>query len=97
MPSAFSKPTSNYNLESNLANRTIAVIGLGYFGLPLAVELGKNRPVIGFDIKAGRIAAFQAEHEHTPKLSQENLCEAQLLTFFEVQSFSLINKIIKRE
>jgi len=36
----------------NLANRTIAVIGLGYVGLPLAVEFGKKRPVIGFDVKA---------------------------------------------
>ena len=40
----------------NLANRTIAVIGLGYVGLPLGVEFGKRRPVIGFDIKATRIA-----------------------------------------
>jgi UDP-N-acetyl-D-mannosaminuronate dehydrogenase len=38
----------------NLNNRTIAVISLGYVGLPLAVEFGKKRPVIGFDIKANR-------------------------------------------
>ena len=49
----------------NLANRTIAVIGLGYVGLPLAVEFGKKRPVIGFDIKATRIAELQAGHDHT--------------------------------
>ncbi|MDP3134506.1 MAG: Vi polysaccharide biosynthesis UDP-N-acetylglucosamine C-6 dehydrogenase TviB, partial [Burkholderiaceae bacterium] len=35
---------------------TIAVIGLGYVGLPLAVEFGKLRPVVGFDINARRIA-----------------------------------------
>ncbi|MFJ0412930.1 Vi polysaccharide biosynthesis UDP-N-acetylglucosamine C-6 dehydrogenase TviB, partial [Bordetella bronchiseptica] len=35
----------------------LAVVGLGYVGLPLAVEFGKKRPVIGFDINERRIAA----------------------------------------
>ena len=39
--------------------KTIAVIGLGYVGLPLAVEFGKSRTVIGFDINAGRIDALR--------------------------------------
>ena len=39
--------------------KTIAVIGLGYVGLPLAVEFGKSRPVIGFDINASRIDALR--------------------------------------
>ena len=39
--------------------KTIAVIGLGYVGLPLAVEFGKSRRVIGFDINAGRIDALR--------------------------------------
>ncbi|MBP6809465.1 MAG: nucleotide sugar dehydrogenase, partial [Chromatiaceae bacterium] len=38
----------------------LAIIGLGYVGLPLAVEFGKHRPVVGFDINAGRIAELQA-------------------------------------
>ena len=45
--------------------KTIAVIGLGYVGLPLAVEFGKSRPVIGFDINAGRIDALRAGHDAT--------------------------------
>ena len=65
----------------NLANRTIAVIGLGYVGLPLAVEFGKKRPVIGFDIKATRIAELQAGHDHTLEVSAEELEEARHLSF----------------
>ena len=65
----------------NLANRTIAVIGLGYVGLPLAVEFGKKRPVIGFDIKADRIAELQAGHDHTLEVSVEELKEAKHLSF----------------
>jgi len=65
----------------NLANRTIAVIGLGYVGLPLAVEFGKKRPVIGFDIKGDRIAELQAGHDHTLEVSAEELKEAKHLSF----------------
>jgi UDP-N-acetyl-D-galactosamine dehydrogenase len=65
----------------NLANRTIAVIGLGYVGLPLAVEFGKKRPVIGFDIKANRIAELQAGHDHTLEVSSKELNEAKHLRF----------------
>jgi UDP-N-acetyl-D-galactosamine dehydrogenase len=39
----------------NLQNKTIAIIGLGYVGLPLAVEFGKHRATIGFDINQTRI------------------------------------------
>ena len=65
----------------NLKNRTIAVIGLGYVGLPLAVEFGKMRPVIGFDIKADRIAELLAGHDHTLEVSEEELRQAKYLTF----------------
>jgi UDP-N-acetyl-D-galactosamine dehydrogenase len=65
----------------NLQNHTIVVIGLGYVGLPLAVEFGKKRPVIGFDIKTGRIAELQAGHDHTLEVSAEELLEAKHLRF----------------
>jgi UDP-N-acetyl-D-galactosamine dehydrogenase len=65
----------------NLANRTIAVIGLGYVGLPLAVEFGKKRPVIGFDIKADRIAELQQGHDRTLEVTAEELKEARHLSF----------------
>jgi len=58
----------------------IAVIGLGYVGLPLAVEFAKTRPVVGFDIKADRIAALQAGQDTTLEVSSEELAEAQYLS-----------------
>ena len=65
----------------NLENRTIVVIGLGYVGLPLAVEFGKKRPVIGFDIKVDRIAELESRHDHTLEVSEQELREAKHLTF----------------
>ena len=46
----------------------LAIIGLGYVGLPLAVEFGKKRPVIGFDINQSRINALNEGHDSTLKL-----------------------------
>src|SRR5262245_25696921 len=40
-------------------NTTIAVVGLGYVGLPLAVEFGKHFPTIGFDLSAAKIDAYR--------------------------------------
>ena len=60
---------------------TIAIIGLGYVGLPLAVEFGKRRDVIGFDIKSDRIAELRAGRDHTREVSPEELAEAQHLRF----------------
>lgn len=71
----------NQTNSINLKNRGITVIGLGYVGLPLAVEFGKSRPVIGFDIKADRIAALRGGHDHTLEVSQEELREAKHLTY----------------
>ena len=59
----------------------IAVIGLGYVGLPLAVEFGKQRPVIGFDINAVRIAQLRQGHDVTLETSAEELAEARHLSF----------------
>jgi len=58
----------------------IAVIGLGYVGLPLAVEFGKRRPVVGFDINEKRIAALRAGHDVTLEVSESELAEARHLT-----------------
>ncbi|OYQ39484.1 Vi polysaccharide biosynthesis protein VipA/TviB [Rhodoferax sp. TH121] len=51
----------------------IAVIGLGYVGLPLAVEFGKRRSVLGFDINAARIAELQAGRDSTLEVASEDL------------------------
>jgi UDP-N-acetyl-D-galactosamine dehydrogenase len=63
-----------------MSHSTIAIIGLGYVGLPLAVEFGKHRPVIGFDIKYDRIAALRAGLDHTREVPPEELAEARHLT-----------------
>ena len=55
---------------------TIAVIGLGYVGLPLAVAFGKTRKVIGFDIKSSRITELQGGRDSTLEVSPDELAEA---------------------
>ncbi|TKZ17472.1 Vi polysaccharide biosynthesis UDP-N-acetylglucosamine C-6 dehydrogenase TviB [Shimia litoralis] len=59
----------------------LAVIGLGYVGLPLAVEFGNHRPVVGFDINTKRIEALQAGHDSTLEVSDDELAEAGDLRF----------------
>lgn len=61
--------------------KTIGVVGLGYVGLPLAVEFGKSRPVIGFDINKGRIDALRAGQDATQEVSVDELSAANDLTF----------------
>ncbi|NCO87840.1 MAG: Vi polysaccharide biosynthesis UDP-N-acetylglucosamine C-6 dehydrogenase TviB [Rhodobacterales bacterium] len=58
----------------------IAIIGLGYVGLPLAVEFGKHRPVVGFDINAARIDALRAGRDSTLEVTGEELAQARHLT-----------------
>lgn len=59
---------------------TIAVIGLGYVGLPLAVEFGKHRPVIGFDINTGRIDALKKGLDATREITSEELALSRNLS-----------------
>ena len=59
----------------------IAIIGLGYVGLPLAVEFSKKYPVIGFDINKERIDELANGDDFTLEVSKEKLAEAKLLTF----------------
>src|SRR5271154_1974441 len=59
----------------------LAVIGLGYVGLPLAVEFAKLRPVLGFDINEQRIAALRTGRDVTRELSSEELAQAKFLQF----------------
>jgi len=61
--------------------KTIALIGLGYVGLPLAVEFGKYRKVIGFDIYQARVDELEAGHDSTLETSDEDLALAKHLTF----------------
>jgi UDP-N-acetyl-D-galactosamine dehydrogenase len=65
----------------NLETAKIAIIGLGYVGLPLAVEFGKKRPVLGFDINAARIAELRSGQDHTLEVNPEELKTASHLSF----------------
>ncbi|CCE23583.1 Vi polysaccharide biosynthesis UDP-N-acetylglucosamine C-6 dehydrogenase TviB [Methylotuvimicrobium alcaliphilum] len=64
-----------------LENVKLGMIGLGYVGLPLAVEFGKKYPTIGFDINAERIKELQNGSDHTLEVSEEELKEAVHLTY----------------
>jgi len=59
----------------------IGIIGLGYVGLPLAVEFGKQYPTVGFDIKAGRIAELKSGKDSTLETTSDELAGAKQLTF----------------
>lgn len=65
----------------NFSDATIAIIGLGYVGLPLAVEFGKHRKVLGFDINPTRVAALQGGSDHTLECSPEELQAAKHLRY----------------
>ncbi len=62
-------------------NVRVAIIGLGYVGLPLAVAFGKKIPTVGFDINAARVEELRGHRDHTLEVSSEELQEASLLEF----------------
>ena len=68
-------------LSFSLEATKLAVIGLGYVGLPLAVEFGKHRPVVGFDINTNRISALKAGHDSTLEVDDDELAAAANLSF----------------
>ncbi len=64
-----------------LSELKIAIIGLGYVGLPLAVEFGKQVPVVGFDIHQKRIDELKNGQDHTLEVSPEELKQAHQLAY----------------
>lgn len=62
-------------------NQKISVIGLGYVGLPLAVEFGKSRPVLGFDINEGRITELRSGKDSTLEVTTQELLSAKHLEY----------------
>jgi UDP-N-acetyl-D-galactosamine dehydrogenase len=63
------------------SSHRIAIIGLGYVGLPLAVAFGTHRPVVGFDINTQRIAELSQGNDRTLEMNAEELTAARHLTF----------------
>ena len=67
-------------LPNSIDDLVIAVIGLGYVGLPLAVSFSHTRQVVGFDINKVRIDALREGHDTTAELTKQELLEAKNLT-----------------
>jgi UDP-N-acetyl-D-glucosamine/UDP-N-acetyl-D-galactosamine dehydrogenase len=65
----------------DISNTPIAIIGLGYVGLPLAVEFGKHYPVVGFDINPARVSELQAGEDRTLEVDAAELALARHLSF----------------
>ena len=65
----------------DLQELKLAVVGLGYVGLPLAVEFGRKRSVVGFDINQRRIDQLKAGNDYTLETTSEELASAQHLSY----------------
>jgi UDP-N-acetyl-D-glucosamine/UDP-N-acetyl-D-galactosamine dehydrogenase len=68
-------------LLKNMIKRKISIIGLGYVGLPLAIEFGKKRRVIGFDISESRVNELKNGIDNTLEVTNQELKEAVQLSF----------------
>ena len=64
-----------------LNDARVAVVGLGYVGLPLAVEFGRRFDTVGFDINSRRIAELREGHDSTREVDDEDIDAAELLQF----------------
>ena len=66
---------------SALQTSTIGVVGLGYVGLPLAVEFGKHFDTVGYDVNRARVDELRAGRDHTLETSPEEIASAKRLGF----------------
>ncbi|MGE6447310.1 Vi polysaccharide biosynthesis UDP-N-acetylglucosamine C-6 dehydrogenase TviB [Pseudoalteromonas tetraodonis] len=65
----------------NFSKKKIGIIGLGYVGLPLAVEFGKRYPTLGFDINQSRVEQLLAGHDSTLEVSDEELKASPFMSY----------------
>ncbi|HHJ12271.1 MAG TPA: Vi polysaccharide biosynthesis UDP-N-acetylglucosamine C-6 dehydrogenase TviB, partial [Chromatiales bacterium] len=68
-------------MSSSTGEKTLSIIGLGYVGLPLAVEFGKRYRTIGFDINTDRIEELRAGRDSTLEVTPEELSRATRLEY----------------
>lgn len=68
-------------MSQSLNDVKIGIIGLGYVGLPLAVEFGKKYQTVGFDIHEKRITELKAGHDFTLEVSSEELADSQHISY----------------
>ena len=79
----------------SLDSCNLAVIGLGYVGLPLAVEFGKNREIIGFDINPDRVNELKNQYDSTQEVTTDELKSSVKLNFTnELQDLAKSNVYI---
>ncbi|GHE80461.1 Vi polysaccharide biosynthesis UDP-N-acetylglucosamine C-6 dehydrogenase TviB [Thalassotalea profundi] len=64
-----------------LENTKVAIIGLGYVGLPLAVEFGKKYPTLGFDINKQRVEELNQGNDFTLEVSKEEMAESPFINY----------------
>lgn len=80
---------------SEVDARKIAIIGLGYVGLPLAVEFSRKYSVLGFDISTERIQELKTGYDRTQEISEQDLQRVQDLVFSsDIQSLAAYNTYI---
>ncbi|TMM47081.1 Vi polysaccharide biosynthesis UDP-N-acetylglucosamine C-6 dehydrogenase TviB [Colwellia ponticola] len=65
----------------SLDNIKLGIIGLGYVGLPLAVEFGKKYPTLGFDINTKRVEELKQGHDFTLEVAAEELADSAFITY----------------
>jgi len=70
----------------NISKVKVCVIGIGYVGLPLAVEFSKKIAVIGFDINTKRIEELNRDEDHTNELTSSELKSAGSISFTSIES-----------
>lgn len=68
-------------MSHTLSEVKIAIIGLGYVGLPLAVEFGKKYPTLGFDINAKRVEELKQGHDFTLEVSRDELADSAFISY----------------
>jgi UDP-N-acetyl-D-galactosamine dehydrogenase len=82
-------------MNASLKDLKIGVIGLGYVGLPLAVEFGKKYPTLGFDINQARVNQLLSGHDSTLEVSDEELKDTPLMSYsFSVDDLKNCNVYI---
>ena len=78
----------------SISDKKIAVIGLGYVGLPLAVEFGKKFEVIGFDVNQARIKELKSGTDSTLEVSSAELADTNLTFSYNVEDLKSANVYI---
>lgn len=81
--------------ESLISRKSkVAIVGLGYVGLPLAVHLSKHFKVVGYDLKPVRIKELESGHDRTLEVSEEDLNKAEIFFTSDPKSLSSCSLII---